>query len=418
MGQRAFVPSTEGPSADGTKGFCPVYGGSLCGRDTSADGKKYGWTRGGLPDLGIAIVDNEMIMEGFCGQLISDLHTKFNISFRLIETKDGQFGRLKRNGNWTGMIGDVVYDKADIAACVTPTVTRNQFVDFSPELYFSNNRILYRKLDDKEWSYTFFLNPFKTKDWLSIFTISSIIIIMKQVSNYFLVKTRIRSIMSDFLLCWPIVLLSNEPVSSVTSWNISMLIYRTFTIFMLLMYTSLLTASFSTVKHEIPFSSLEEMVIEDDYVIHVVSGYSIIEFVTQTYQTNRLVEVESIAQGVEAVFRGQAGLIIPPEVIGKFIDKNCSLGFAPKHVFRETVSMAYSKQFPFKDYFSRKILQFKETGVLSVLYSRYMYIWQDCLLGNLFHPVDILQIFGPIIFYLIGVLISIVDNLYNIKGWC
>lgn len=47
-------------------------------------------------------------MEGFCMDLLSEIAKKLGFKYKVQLVKDGSYGRQDENGNWNGMIGEVV----------------------------------------------------------------------------------------------------------------------------------------------------------------------------------------------------------------------------------------------------------------------------------------------------------------------
>lgn len=47
-------------------------------------------------------------LEGFCMDLLSEVAKKVGFKYKVQLVKDGSYGRQDENGNWNGMIGEVV----------------------------------------------------------------------------------------------------------------------------------------------------------------------------------------------------------------------------------------------------------------------------------------------------------------------
>jgi ABC-type amino acid transport substrate-binding protein len=64
-------------------------------------------------------------------------------SQQYVTPSDGQWGVQRPNGTWTGLVGDVMSRRADIAAChVTVSQSRRAAVDFSYGYFYEDYRIL------------------------------------------------------------------------------------------------------------------------------------------------------------------------------------------------------------------------------------------------------------------------------------
>uniref|UniRef100_T1IWG1 Ionotropic glutamate receptor L-glutamate and glycine-binding domain-containing protein n=1 Tax=Strigamia maritima TaxID=126957 RepID=T1IWG1_STRMM len=303
------------------------------------------------PRILLTSKNKKWIMEGYCGHLFSIFQNKFNISFEMLKTESGSFGSLKR-GKWTGMMGDVVHGTADIAACLSATRKRKDYVDFSQSLYTIDFEILYRKLDYREWPFTYFLKAFSKNVWLSIFGINLIIIFIVQFVTCTFFTASIVELIYNILLCWPIVLLGDLPFSSIRSMKFCLIFYMMSSMMLLSVYTSLLTALFATSKTKIPFYSLEEMIYNTDYLPVILTSSAIEEYFVRSFKNEPFINATTVKSGVEFVYREKTGLIITTGIAAKYIDKNCSFTFAPYPIYSENVALAFSKRFEHKKFFN------------------------------------------------------------------
>ncbi|XP_038669000.1 glutamate receptor ionotropic, kainate 5-like [Scyliorhinus canicula] len=83
--------------------------------------------------------------EGFCVDMLKELGDilKFNFKIKLVE--DGLYGAPESNGSWTGMVGELIQRKADLAvAAFTITAEREKVIDFSKPFMTIGISILYR----------------------------------------------------------------------------------------------------------------------------------------------------------------------------------------------------------------------------------------------------------------------------------
>uniref|UniRef100_T1IWG4 Ionotropic glutamate receptor L-glutamate and glycine-binding domain-containing protein n=1 Tax=Strigamia maritima TaxID=126957 RepID=T1IWG4_STRMM len=372
-----------------------------------------------LPELGVKInIDGKQALDGFCGHLFDILAKNFNISFDLVETAEArQFGALIKNGTqeyWTGMIGNLVRDKADIAPCVSVTRHRRDVAEYSSKLHSVKHKILFRKLDLDEWDYGFFFKPYSHGVWMCIIAISLLVIFMKLLStNGFSGRhsiTFINRFIYEFLLCWPIVLFGAVPFSKFTSVKISAFVYLLYASIVNSTYSSLLTAFLITIKMKVPFHSFDEMVTQTDYSPLVMRGSSVVEFIPLKFK-DHLEIVGNIEEGIDSVFLQKKGFLTSEILANKFIDKNCSFMFADQFVSDETISLAYMKEFMYRDYFNTLILLFRESGLLSLLEAKFIPIWEDCDTSSKFYPVTFGQIVVPYGLFVFGVLVAIVAGL-------
>ncbi|XP_029995736.1 glutamate receptor U1 [Sphaeramia orbicularis] len=108
-------------------------------------------------------------LEGFCIDLISELSKKLGFKYKLHLVKDNRYGSRDTNGNWNGMMGEVVRGEADLAvAPLTRTADRERFVDMStPFMQTGIGFILHKNLTSEESTFSL-LAPFSTDTWVGI----------------------------------------------------------------------------------------------------------------------------------------------------------------------------------------------------------------------------------------------------------
>jgi ABC-type amino acid transport substrate-binding protein len=70
--------------------------------------------------------------EGYCVELAERLSQVVNFTYELRLVKDNKFGSKDANGNWNGIIGELVRHEADLAvAGLTISLVRERAVEFS-----------------------------------------------------------------------------------------------------------------------------------------------------------------------------------------------------------------------------------------------------------------------------------------------
>ncbi|XP_028334121.2 glutamate receptor ionotropic, kainate 5-like [Physeter macrocephalus] len=78
-----------------------------------------------------ALSGNERF-EGFCVDMLRELAELLRFRYRLRLVEDGLYGAPEPNGSWTGMVGELINRKADLAvAAFTITAEREKVIDFS-----------------------------------------------------------------------------------------------------------------------------------------------------------------------------------------------------------------------------------------------------------------------------------------------
>ncbi|KAG9351467.1 hypothetical protein JZ751_022717, partial [Albula glossodonta] len=83
--------------------------------------------------------------EGFCVDMLQELADILKFNYRIQLVGDGLYGVPGANGTWTGMVGELISRKADLAvAGLTITAEREKVIDFSKPFMSLGISILYR----------------------------------------------------------------------------------------------------------------------------------------------------------------------------------------------------------------------------------------------------------------------------------
>ncbi|GAB0198862.1 probable glutamate receptor [Grus japonensis] len=131
----------------------------------------------GLPTLTVTtILEDPYVMvrsaelEGYCIDLLKALAAMLHFSYKVKVVGDGQYGAVSSNGNWTGMIGEILRREADIAvAPLTVTSAREEVVSFTTPFLQTGIGILLRKdTDSQDVSFFHFLAPFSKETWTGL----------------------------------------------------------------------------------------------------------------------------------------------------------------------------------------------------------------------------------------------------------
>ncbi|KAK5929328.1 hypothetical protein CgunFtcFv8_010567 [Champsocephalus gunnari] len=105
--------------------------------------------------------------EGFCVDMLKELADILKFKYRIRLVGDGLYGVPGANGSWTGMVGELISRKADLAvAGLTITAEREKVIDFSKPYMTLGISIMYRVHLGRRPGYFSFLDPFSPGVWL------------------------------------------------------------------------------------------------------------------------------------------------------------------------------------------------------------------------------------------------------------
>ncbi|XP_078609440.1 glutamate receptor ionotropic, kainate 3-like isoform X2 [Branchiostoma floridae x Branchiostoma japonicum] len=113
--------------------------------------------------------DGKEEFEGFCIDLITELAKEVDFEFHLYTVADGKYGNQDADGNWNGLVKDLMENKADLAlAPLTISSDRERAIDFTKPFMEYGTGLLIKK-PPSEGRYLFaFLMPFQIVVWICI----------------------------------------------------------------------------------------------------------------------------------------------------------------------------------------------------------------------------------------------------------
>ncbi|XP_022103507.1 glutamate receptor ionotropic, kainate 2-like [Acanthaster planci] len=117
---------------------------------------------------GTKLADNERF-EGFCIDLLKMVSADVGFDYQIQLVNDGNYGAETENGEWNGMIGELMQGQADLAvAPLTISYVREQVVDFSKPFMHLGITILYRVPEPQNPGVFSFLNPLSFDIWMYV----------------------------------------------------------------------------------------------------------------------------------------------------------------------------------------------------------------------------------------------------------
>ncbi|XP_071549686.1 uncharacterized protein [Panulirus ornatus] len=95
--------------------------------------------------------DGELQVDGFLADLMRVLEHQLNFTIQWVETLDGDYGVPSVNSTWTGLVGDLLKKRADVALSpLSQTLSRAAVIDFSPPVDHDAVRILVLNPEEPE----------------------------------------------------------------------------------------------------------------------------------------------------------------------------------------------------------------------------------------------------------------------------
>uniref|UniRef100_A0AAR2IU92 Glutamate receptor n=1 Tax=Pygocentrus nattereri TaxID=42514 RepID=A0AAR2IU92_PYGNA len=125
--------------------------------------------------------------EGYCVELAAEIAKHVGYSFRLELVGDGKYGtRDPETKMWNGMVGELVYGKADVAvAPLTITLVREEVIDFSKPFMSLGISIMIKKPTKSKPGVFSFLDPLAYEIWMCIvFAYIGVSVVLFLVSRF------------------------------------------------------------------------------------------------------------------------------------------------------------------------------------------------------------------------------------------
>ncbi|XP_041337837.1 glutamate receptor 1 isoform X3 [Pyrgilauda ruficollis] len=125
--------------------------------------------------------------EGYCVELAAEIAKHVGYHYRLEIVRDGKYGaRDPDTKTWNGMVGELVYGRADVAvAPLTITLVREEVIDFSKPFMSLGISIMIKKPQKSKPGVFSFLDPLAYEIWMCIvFAYIGVSVVLFLVSRF------------------------------------------------------------------------------------------------------------------------------------------------------------------------------------------------------------------------------------------
>ncbi|KAI3365089.1 hypothetical protein L3Q82_010204 [Scortum barcoo] len=207
--------------------------------------------------IGHAESYTKLCCKGFCIDILKKLSRTIKFSYDLYLVTNGKHGKLVR-GTWNGMIGEVVYRRADMAiGSLTINEERSEIIDFSVPFVETGISVMVARSNGTV-SPSAFLEPYSPAVWVMMFVMClTVVAVTVFVFEYFSPVGYNRSLVSakspggptftigkSVWLLWGIVFNNSVPIENPkgTTSKIMVLVWAFFAVIFLASYTANLAA--------------------------------------------------------------------------------------------------------------------------------------------------------------------------------
>ncbi|XP_068426053.1 glutamate receptor ionotropic, kainate 5 isoform X2 [Clinocottus analis] len=339
--------------------------------------------------------------EGFCVDMLKELADILKFSFKIKLVDDGQYGAPEPNGSWTGMVGELINRKADLAvAGFTITSEREKVIDFSKPFMTLGISILYRVQLGRKPGYFSFLDPFSPAVWLfmllAYLAVSCVLFLAARLSPYEwynphpCLRERKDMLENQYTLgnsLWfPVggfMQQGSEIMPRALSTRCVSGVWWAFTLIIISSYTANLAAFLTVQRMEVPIESPDDLADQTNIEYGTIHGGSTMTFFMnsryQTYQRmwnymnskQPSVFVKSTEEGIARVVNSKYAFLMESTMNEYYRGLNCNLTKIGGLLDTKGYGIGMPLGSPFRDELTLAILQLQENNRLEILKRRW-----------------------------------------------
>ncbi|CAG5979977.1 unnamed protein product [Menidia menidia] len=330
-------------------------------------------------------------LEGFCMDLLSDVAKRVGFKYKVQLVKDGSYGRQDENGNWNGMVGEVVRGEADLAiAPLTLTAAREKAVDMTKPFMQTGISILLRKDISEGTDFFDFLSPFTAETWVGILiaylgTAASIFIVTRispcEWTEPQSEQNRFSFLHSLWYAAGALTLQGAGPHPKAVSGRVICSTWWLFSVALLACYFSNLTSSKTPESSHLTVKGFEDLANQDMIEYGCLAGSSTLAFFKNSNNPvyRRIYEhmertksfVSTMEEGVRRAKEGNYAFIGESVSLDLAVARHCELVRAHEVIGMRGYSIAAGLGSPIIKNLSVAILQLSEAGELAYLRSKW-----------------------------------------------
>ncbi|XP_041931924.1 glutamate receptor ionotropic, kainate 5 isoform X1 [Alosa sapidissima] len=339
--------------------------------------------------------------EGFCVDMLTELADILKFSFRIKLVDDGLYGAPEVNGSWTGMVGELINRKADLAvAGFTITSEREKVIDFSKPFMSLGISILYRVHIGRKPGYFSFLDPFSPAVWLfmllAYLAVSCVLFLAARLSPYEwynphpCVRDRRDLLENQYTLgnsLWfPVggfMQQGSEIMPRALSTRCVSGVWWAFTLIIISSYTANLAAFLTVQRMEVPIESADDLADQTNIQYGTIQGGSTMTFFMnsryQTYQRmwnymhskQPSVFVKSTEEGIARVVNSKYAFLLESTMNEYHRRLNCNLTQIGGLLDTKGYGIGMPLGSPYRDEITLGVLQLQESNRLEILKRRW-----------------------------------------------
>ncbi|XP_016344311.1 glutamate receptor ionotropic, kainate 4 [Sinocyclocheilus anshuiensis] len=335
--------------------------------------------------------------EGFCVDMLKELADILKFKYRIRLVGDGVYGVSGTNGTWTGMVGELISRKADLAvAALTITAEREKVIDFSKPFMTLGISIMYRVHIGRRPGYFSFLDPFSPGVWLfmllAYLAVSCVLFLVARLTPYEwynphpCLKERCSLLINQYSLgnsFWFPVGGFMQQGSTIAPRALSTRcvsgVWWAFTLIIISSYTANLAAFLTVQRMEVPIESVDDLADQTAIEYGTMHGGSTMTFFQnsryQTYQRmwnfmyskQPNVFVKSTEEGIARVLNSNYAYLLESTMNEYYRQRNCNLTQIGGLLDTKGYGIGMPLGSVYRDEFDLAILKLQEENRLEIL---------------------------------------------------
>ncbi|XP_033760423.1 probable glutamate receptor [Pecten maximus] len=335
---------------------------------------------------------------GLCIDLLDHIATSLNFTFEVGFPPDRQWGVINSNGTWTGMVGQLAKREIDIvAAPLTTQAQREEVMDFTYSFYMDYTTILMKKTDPNLTKWRTLIDPFSEVLLLcvciSIPVVSLLLFLFERFSPCCVgdddreEKSGLHTYQDAFWYVYGALLTQGgEHLPRSQTGRILLSSWWLFCIIMMATYSGNLIAFLTVNKDKPPFSTVVDMLQQDNYRWGTVGGSSWITAFDETRAPDlmkvwaKMKEFNSSDASIlsskpsehfKKVLGGGYAYIGDQTQMEVKMAKECSLLMSDDEFMPLQYAFGLPNFSPYTKMFSDELLHVHESGLLHIWKSRW-----------------------------------------------
>ncbi|XP_014091080.1 glutamate [NMDA] receptor subunit 1 [Bactrocera oleae] len=347
--------------------------------------------------------ENENCCRGYCIDLLNALSHRINFTFDLALSPDGQFGHftlknvsssssgaITSRKEWSGLIGELVNERADMAMPLTINPERAEFIEFSKPFKYQGITILEKK-PSRSSTLVSFLQPFSNTLWIlvmvSVHVVALVLYLLDRFSPFGRFKLshtdsneeKALNLSSAVWFAWGVLLNSGIGEGTPRSFSARVLgmFWAGFAMIIVASYTANLAAFLVLERPKTKLSGINDARLRntmENLTCATVKGSSVDMYfrrqveLSNMYRTMEANNYDTAEQAIQDVKKGKLmAFIWDSSRLEYEASKDCELVTAGELFGRSGYGIGLQKGSPWTDAVTLAILEFHESGFMEAL---------------------------------------------------